>query len=132
MHFLLEPAYHVLCVFLQVAHVGDALADSAAVDPPGAAGIFVDLFSEGQLIPELTQVTCVDLGRACFVGQPKVLHSKAANNVFGRHLVPARLGHSCMLKMSVAEAHSNHCSAFLGWSLPAAAANPCSLFMRRR
>jgi hypothetical protein len=43
--------------WLQVAHVGDALADSAAVDAPGAAGIIVDLFAEGQLIPQLTQVT---------------------------------------------------------------------------
>jgi hypothetical protein len=51
------------CVFcaafsrwLQVAHVGDALADSAAVEAPGAAGIIVDLFAEGQLISQLTQV----------------------------------------------------------------------------
>lgn len=41
---------------LQVAHVGDALADSAGVAPPGAAGIVVDLFAAGQLIPQLTQV----------------------------------------------------------------------------
>jgi hypothetical protein len=43
-------------LLLQVAHVGDALVDSAAVDPPGAAGIMVDLFAEGKLIPQLTQV----------------------------------------------------------------------------
>jgi hypothetical protein len=40
-----------------VAHVGDALADSAAVEAPGAPGIIVDLFAEGQLIPQLTQVS---------------------------------------------------------------------------
>ncbi|KAF6251615.1 S-adenosyl-L-methionine-dependent methyltransferase [Scenedesmus sp. NREL 46B-D3] len=51
-HMGLQPLTDRGCL---VAHVGDALADSAAVDPPGAAGIFVDLFSEGQLIPELTQ-----------------------------------------------------------------------------
>ncbi|WIA11962.1 hypothetical protein OEZ85_012044 [Tetradesmus obliquus] len=40
-----------------VAHVGDALADSAGVAPPGAAGIVVDLFAAGQLIPQLTQAS---------------------------------------------------------------------------
>lgn len=40
---------------LQVANVGDALSDEAAVDG-GAAGIIVDLFANGQLIPQLTQV----------------------------------------------------------------------------
>mgnify|MGYP001807066944 CR=1 FL=1 len=35
--------------------MGDALADSAAVQG-GAAGIIVDLFADGQLIPQLTQV----------------------------------------------------------------------------
>lgn len=47
------------CVLLccsQVAHVGDALADTAAIDG-GAAGIIVDLFADGQLIPQLTQVS---------------------------------------------------------------------------
>jgi hypothetical protein len=39
----------------QVAHVGDALADTATV-VGGAAGIIVDLFADGQLIPQLTQV----------------------------------------------------------------------------
>jgi hypothetical protein len=39
-----------------VVHAGDALADSASVGPEGAAGIIVDLFAEGQLIPQLTQV----------------------------------------------------------------------------
>eukprot|EP00878_Enallax_costatus_P026723 GHUV01028708.1.p1 GENE.GHUV01028708.1~~GHUV01028708.1.p1 ORF type:complete len:171 (+),score=48.88 GHUV01028708.1:356-868(+) len=39
-----------------VVHVGDALDDNATVDAPGAAGIIVDLFAEGQLIPQLTQV----------------------------------------------------------------------------
>lgn len=44
-----------VCCCCQVAHVGDALADTAAVDG-GAAGIIVDLFADGQLIPQLTQV----------------------------------------------------------------------------
>lgn len=35
--------------------MGDALADSASVED-GAAGIIVDLFTDGQLIPQLTQV----------------------------------------------------------------------------
>lgn len=43
------------CCCSQVAHVGDALADTAAIDG-GAAGIIVDLFADGQLIPQLTQV----------------------------------------------------------------------------
>lgn len=41
---------------LQVAQVGDALAASAAVEG-GSAGIIVDLFADGQLIPQLTQVS---------------------------------------------------------------------------
>jgi hypothetical protein len=52
---------HVAC--LQVAQVGDALAASAAVEG-GSAGIIVDLFADGQLIPQLTQVrsnpTCAE------------------------------------------------------------------------
>jgi hypothetical protein len=39
---------------VQVVHVGDALLPSAAV-PGGSAGIIVDLFAGGQLLPQLTQ-----------------------------------------------------------------------------
>eukprot|EP00879_Flechtneria_rotunda_P020406 GHRR01021469.1.p1 GENE.GHRR01021469.1~~GHRR01021469.1.p1 ORF type:complete len:226 (+),score=75.56 GHRR01021469.1:102-779(+) len=39
-----------------VAHVGDALDANATVGDDGAAGIIVDLFANGQLIPQLTQV----------------------------------------------------------------------------
>lgn len=38
-----------------VCHVGDALAEDAAV-PGGFAGIVVDLFAEGQILPALQQV----------------------------------------------------------------------------
>lgn len=44
----------------QVCHVGDALAEVAAVSG-GFAGIVVDLFAEGQVLPALQQVTCVPL-----------------------------------------------------------------------
>ena len=41
-----------------MCHVGDALAEDAAV-PGGFAGIVVDLFAEGQILPALQQVkTC--------------------------------------------------------------------------
>lgn len=43
----------LLC--MQVVHVGDALSQDAAV-PGGSAGIIVDLFAQGQLLPQLTQV----------------------------------------------------------------------------
>jgi hypothetical protein len=51
---------------LQVAQVGDALAPSAAVEG-GSAGIIVDLFADGQLIPQLTQVssTAYDMHSVC-------------------------------------------------------------------
>ena len=44
----------------QVCHVGDALAEDAAV-PGGFAGIVVDLFAEGQILPALQQVISVSL-----------------------------------------------------------------------
>ncbi len=44
----------------QVCHVGDALAEDAAV-PGGFAGIVVDLFAEGQILPALQQVMLVAL-----------------------------------------------------------------------
>ena len=46
------------CVSLcrgQVCHIGDALADDAVV-PGGFAGIVVDLFAEGQILPALHEV----------------------------------------------------------------------------
>jgi hypothetical protein len=42
---------------LQESHIGDALSEEAAV-PGGSAGIVVDLFAEGALLPALTQVSC--------------------------------------------------------------------------
>ena len=44
----------------QVCHVGDALAEEAAVSG-GFAGIVVDLFAEGQILPALQQVMSVAL-----------------------------------------------------------------------
>lgn len=44
----------------QVCHVGDALAEEAAVSG-GFAGIVVDLFAEGQILPALQQVISVAL-----------------------------------------------------------------------
>lgn len=44
----------------QVCHVGDALAEDAAVSG-GFAGIVVDLFAEGQVLPALQQVIYVAL-----------------------------------------------------------------------
>lgn len=42
---------------LQVVNVGDALApDAALLGGAGAAGIFVDLFADDALLPQLTQV----------------------------------------------------------------------------
>lgn len=55
---LKSPIRVDICVLwwvCQVVHVGDALAEDAAVEG-GAAGIIVDLFANGQLIPQLTQV----------------------------------------------------------------------------
>lgn len=39
----------------QVCHTGDALADDAVVQG-GFAGIVVDLFAEGQILPALCEV----------------------------------------------------------------------------
>ena len=51
-------AHSSLCC--QVCHVGDALAEDAAV-PGGFAGIVVDLFAEGQVLPALQQVMTAPL-----------------------------------------------------------------------
>lgn len=51
-------AYNFLC--RQVCHVGDALAEDATV-PGGFAGIVVDLFAEGQVLPALQQVMTAHL-----------------------------------------------------------------------
>ena len=40
---------------MQVCHVGDALADDVVV-PGGFAGLVVDLFADGQVLPVLRQV----------------------------------------------------------------------------
>ena len=40
---------------LQVCHVGDALAEDAVV-PGGFAGLVVDLFADGQILPALREV----------------------------------------------------------------------------
>lgn len=46
----------------QVCHTGDALADDAVV-PGGFAGIVVDLFADGQILPALCEVRfwCFDV-----------------------------------------------------------------------
>lgn len=57
-HVMINASVLCPCVCfapVQVAHVGDALSDTAAVEG-GAAGIIVDLFADGQLIPQLTHV----------------------------------------------------------------------------
>ena len=39
----------------QVCHIGDALAEDAVV-PGGFAGLVVDLFADGQILPALQEV----------------------------------------------------------------------------
>ena len=53
----------------QVCHIGDALGEDAAV-PGGFAGLVVDLFADGQILPALSEVQpvaicCVDTAHTC-------------------------------------------------------------------
>lgn len=45
---------------LQVCHIGDALAEDAVV-PGGFAGLVVDLFADGQILPALCEVQPVTI-----------------------------------------------------------------------
>lgn len=66
--------------------MGDALAEDAAV-PGGFAGIVVDLFAEGQILPALQQVkTCCPVGiDKLIVGQrrPSPLWCVHVSGMFG-------------------------------------------------
>ena len=50
-------------IILQVCHVGDALGEDAVV-PGGFAGIVVDLFADGVILPELREVCLAEMPRA--------------------------------------------------------------------
>ena len=59
----------------QVCHVGDALAEDAVV-PGGFAGLVVDLFADGQILPALSEVQPVAIAvwtqhtPACIISNP--------------------------------------------------------------
>ena len=59
----------------QVCHIGDALAEDAVV-PGGFAGLVVDLFADGQILPALREVQPSQLAvwsqssAACIISHP--------------------------------------------------------------